>query len=324
MSFASPYLLLTLLVVPAVVAFALFFERRRTRYPVTFTNLDVLASVAEETRSLRRYVPLALVALALAFASAAVARPSANHSVPDQHATVVLLVDVSGSMRSNDVRPTRLEAAVAAMQIFLDRIPSQIQVGLVEFSTNVEILSDPTTDRDSLRTGLSYLEPQAATSLGDGLSAAVTMASSSLKQSGYVRTPGQDVPAAVVLLSDGKQTHGTLSPLQAADQAKAAGIRVYPVSLGTPNGRVTVGFGEINSIPVPPDPQTMHQIAQVTGGKAYTAQSADEVVSIYRSLGSSLGRQPERHEIGSWFAGASALFLLGAFGFGRLTEGRLP
>ena len=206
-------------------------------------------------------------------AAAALAKPSVKLSQPDQNATIMLLVDVSGSMRANDVEPTRLDAAVAAMRTFLDRLPSRFKVGLVAFSSEPEPLVAPTSNRDVLRQSIALLEPEAGTAVGDGIGVAVQMLRSSLRQAGYVRKPGQPVPAAIVLLSDGAQNRGILQPVEAARMSKAAGIRIYPVSLGTPQGKVTFGFGAfMNSVPVPPDPYTMSQIATVTGGKAYTAQ----------------------------------------------------
>jgi Ca-activated chloride channel homolog len=135
MSFTSPWWLLGLLLVPALLIFALAVDKRRARYPVAFTNLDLLAGLVQERRMWRRWVPLALLLLALACASTALARPKARLSVPENNGTVVLVVDVSGSMRANDVEPTRLDAAVNAMRTFLDKLPPQFKIGLVAFSS---------------------------------------------------------------------------------------------------------------------------------------------------------------------------------------------
>ena len=263
MNFGSPLLLLTLLAIPVLIALALLANRRRAKYPLAFTNLDLLAEIAPKRhRVWRRALPLVFLVLALALAAAALAKPSVRLSQPDQNATIMLLVDVSGSMRANDVEPTRLDAAVAAMRTFLDRLPSRFKVGLVAFSSEPEPLVAPTSNRDVLRQSIALLEPEAGTAVGDGIGVAVQMLRSSLRQAGYVRKPGQPVPAAIVLLSDGAQNRGILQPVEAARMSKAAGIRIYPVSLGTPQGKVTFGFGAfMNSVPVPPDPYTMSQIA---------------------------------------------------------------
>jgi Ca-activated chloride channel family protein len=326
MTFAWPLGLLALLAVPLALAFALIVDRRRARYPVAFTNLAVLAEVVDKRRRpWRRWVPLVLLLLALTFAAGAVARPRTHVSVPDQNATVVLLVDVSGSMRANDVEPTRLDAALAAMRVFLDKLPSPFKVGLVSFSSEPTVLAQPTSDRDTIRNSLTYLEPEAATAIGDGLTVSIQMIKQAMRRNGIVRKKGEDLPAAIVLLSDGAQNRGIVQPQQAANAAHAAGIRVYAVSLGTPNGKVTFGFGAfVNKIPVPPDPATMQMIARTTGGKAFTAQSSGAVAKIYQSLGSSLGRRRKLEEITSWFAAAAALLLVGAVATGKLFDGRLP
>jgi len=325
MSLTSPLALLALLAVPAAVALALLVDRRRARYPLAFTNLELLAGLVERRRAWRRWVPLAFLALALACAATALARPKARLTVPDENGTVVLVVDVSGSMRANDVEPTRLDAAVNAMRTFLDKLPPRFKVGLVAFSSEPEVLAPPTRDRQLVREALGYLMPEAGTAIGDGLQVATRLVQSSLADAGIQRTPGKALPAAIVLMSDGAQNRGVLQPAQAARNAKAAGIKVYTVALGTPNGVVSFGFGlYINSIPVPPDPATMRLIASTTGGTTYTARSASRLVNIYKTLGSSIGRKTELREVTSWFAAAAAVFLLGALGTGRLVEGRLP
>jgi Ca-activated chloride channel family protein len=325
MSFASPFLLVTLVIVPIVLVYSVVVYRRRARFPLAFTNMDVLAGVVDTRRSWKRWVPLALLLLALTCAATAVARPQAKMSVSDEHATVILLVDVSGSMRANDVEPTRLDAALAAMRVFLDKLPSPFKVGLVSFSSEPTVLAQPTSDRDTIRNSLTYLEPEAATAIGDGLTVSIQMIKQAMRRNGVVRKKGEDLPAAIVLLSDGAQNRGIVQPQQAANAAHTAGIRVYAVSLGTPNGKVTFGFGAfVNKIPVPPDPATMQMIARTTGGKAFTAQSSGTLAKIYQTLGSSLGRRRKLEEITSWFAAAAALLLVGAVTTGKLIDGRLP
>jgi Ca-activated chloride channel family protein len=335
-SFASPWLLLALLIVPVALAFALWLDRRRAPYAVAFTNLDLLASVAAgRRRSWRRWVPLALFLLALAAASTALARPKAPVSVPASRATVVLLVDVSGSMRAADVKPTRLGAAQAAMSAFANRIPKGVKVGLVSFSTGPNLLVIPTTDRAILHEGIDLLSPEAGTAIGDGLQLAVQTVKSSVGDA--PRSKDGKIPGAIVLLSDGAQTRGTLSPLQGAALARNAGIRVFTVALGTDNGTLdpgSFGFGFGNGqggflgpnrrFPVRPDPVTLAAIARETDGKAYRAQSASKVQEIYKQLGASIAHKAAQREVSSWFAGGAALLLLLSFGTARLTGERLP
>ena len=330
MSFATPWLLLALLVVPAVLAFLLWIDRRRARYAVAFTNIDVLASVAVARRSTwRRWIPLALLLLALAFAATALARPNAPVSTPLSRATVVLLVDVSGSMRADDVKPTRLGAAQTAMFSFLDHVPKHVRVGLVSFSTSAQLLVPPTTSRDAMRQGVSLLEPESGTAIGDGEQDAVNTVLASVGRNAP-RKNGH-IPAAIVMLSDGAQTRGVLSPMQGAELAKNAGIPIYTIALGTRNGVLhdTGGFGfgfglGGGSFPVPPDPETLAAIAQYTGGIAYQAQSAEKVQAVYKHLSNTVTTHQQRREISSWFAGAAAFFLLGSLAAGKATGERLP
>jgi Ca-activated chloride channel homolog len=324
-NFQAPLFLLALLVVPALLLFALLMDRRRARFPVAFTNLEVLAGVAEERRSWRRWAPLVLFLLALTFAAGALARPRTHLTVPEDNASVVLVVDVSGSMRADDVEPTRLDAAISAMRSFLDRLPKRFKVGLVAFSSEPEVLAPPTRDRQVVRDALGYLQPEAGTAIGDGLDVAVKQAVASLANDGIERKPNESVPAAVVLLSDGAQNRGRLQPLQAAQHARDAGIKVYTVALGTPDGVVSFGFGLfVNSIPVPPDPPTMRAIARATGGKTYTAQNSTKLSSVYKTLGSSIGRRTDLREITSWFVAIAAILLVGSLAAARASEGRLP
>jgi Ca-activated chloride channel family protein len=333
-TFASPYLLPLLIVVPAVVFFVWWLERRRARYAVSFTNLDLLASVVEQhRRRWRSFVPLALFLLGLAVASAAVARPRTTVQETSDRATVVLLVDVSGSMRASDVKPTRLPAAAHAMSLFAAKVPKKVKIGLISFSTGPDVLVPPTTDRALLQEGIELLEPEGGTAIGDGLGVAVQVVRSAV---GDVKK-GKDgkIPGAIVLLSDGAQTRGDLTPLQGADRAKRAGIRVFTVALGTNHGTLgggTLGggafggglFGGSGRFVVRPDPVTLAAVARDTDGATFRAQSADKVEQVYKRLGRSIARHPVQREVTSWFAGAAALLLLGSLGASRAMGGRLP
>ncbi len=336
MSFASPWFLFFLLVVPIVLAFALWVDRRRTRYAVAFTNLELLASVTASRRSWRRWIPLGLFLLALAAASTALARPVTPVSVPANRATVVLLVDVSGSMRAADVKPTRLGAAQAAMGLFADRIPKAVKIGLVSFSTGPNLLVIPTTDRTILHEGIDLLSPEAGTAIGDGLALAVQTVKEAVGNAS--RAKDGKLPGAIVLLSDGAQTRGTLTPLQGADLAKAAGIRVFTVALGTDHGTLGLGpfggyglgggFGSPGAagprFPVRPDPVTLAAIARDTDGQTFRAKSASKVQDIYKQLGASIAHKKQTREVSSWFTGLAALLVLTSLAAARTVGERLP
>jgi len=195
--------------------------------------------------------------------------------------TVVLVVDVSGSMKAQDVKPTRLGATTAAMRAFVDRLPDDVGVGLVAFSSDAKVVQAPTLDRARVRRALASLEPLAGTALGDGLAAATALAT---------RESGRYLPAAIVLESDGAQNRGRTMPLQAARLAKAAGIPVYGIALGKPDGTVEFGYGLfVNSIPVPPDAPTVRSIARATGGAAFVARDAAALDAAYRRIAARLG-----------------------------------
>ena len=312
MSFASPYLLLTLLVVPLVAAFAFFIRRRQARYAVSFTNIDVLARAVRprHERSLRRLTPLILLLVGLALAGAAVARPAVKTTVVDRQAVVVMLVDVSGSMEATDVAPSRMDAAVRAMRGFIDRLPPQADLGLVEFSTEPQVIAVPTTDHERVLSSLEYLSPNGATALGDGIGTAVTVIKSTGVYRQARRQQGGGAPGAIVLLSDGAQDRGTSTPAQAGRLAKAAGIPIYAIAFGTPTGKVRFeGYGTVK---VPPDPGTMTQLARITDGRAFNARTAAQAASVYNGLGSALDRRHKERALTSWFALAAAVVLIGA------------
>jgi len=329
-TFAWPYLLALLVIVPLVVLAAWWLERRRARYAVAFTNFDVLASVARSRRRALGLLPFVLFLLAVGAATAAVARPQTVLTEPTDRATVVLLVDVSGSMRADDVKPTRLDAAAHAMSVFVSKLPPGVKVGLVQFSSEPNVLVLPTTDRTLMQEGIDLLNPQGGTAIGDGIAAAVRVVKVGVGD--VPKDKSGKIPGAIILLSDGAQTRGTLSPLQGADLAKRAGIRVFTIALGTNHGTLGgfgFGFGGGGFFPgggllVRPDPVTLAAIAHATDGKAFRAKTASKVDSIYKQLGSSIAHKHVDREISSWFAAAAALLVLGSLGAARVTGGRLP
>jgi Ca-activated chloride channel homolog len=205
--------------------------------------------------------------------------------------TVVLLVDVSGSMRATDVKPTRLDAAVVAMHRLVEGLPEDVRVGVVSFSNEAKVVQAPTRDRGRVRAALGSLEPEAGTALGLGLAAATKLTVATLGRDGIGRGPSGYLPAAIVLASDGAQNHGATTPQQGAAAAKAAGIRVYGVALGKPNGTLRFGYRlSVKRIPVPPDARTVRSIASLTGGTSYIAHDAARLRAIYRQLAATLGR----------------------------------
>ena len=326
-TFASPWFLWTLLAVPIVLVAALLFERRRARYTVAFTNLDLLAQIATRPRRVRRYLPLALFLLALAAASVALARPRAQVSVPSDRATVVLVVDVSGSMRADDIKPTRLQAAAHAMSVFASKVPKGVRIGLVSFSSDPNILVMPTTDRSTLQEGIDLLQPEGGTAIGDALFVAVQTVHAALGDA--PRNKDGKVPGAIVLLSDGAQTRVADA---AAGRRQGEGGRHPHLHRGARDEPRHARPGKLrllrrilqSAVPGPAGSATLAAIAKDTDGTTFQAKSASSVDQIYRRLGGSIAHHTVTREISSWFVGAAALLCLLAVGAARLTAGRLP
>ena len=195
-------------------------QRRPPRYAVRYTNLEVLAGVAGGRRAWRRHVAPALLLASLAALCVALARPTVIVRVPNEKASVVLLVDVSGSMRATDVKPTRLAAAKRAMLSFLDQAPDSLRIGVVSFSDEPAVIVAPTTDRKALANGINLLRPGMGTAIGDGIARAVNLARTATRTpdevSGTPARPARDAKgralASILLLSDGAQTRGVLNP----------------------------------------------------------------------------------------------------------------
>ena len=319
MSFGSPLLLLTLLALPLIVLGYVWLRRRPARYAVRYTNLDVLAGVAASSRSWRRHAGLALFLLALAALLVGFARPSMTRLADREEATVVLVVDVSGSMQAKDVAPTRLEAAQDVMRQFIEKLPPRFQVGLVAFSEQAEVVAPATDDHDFVIDSISYLYPQRGTNIGDAIARAVQVVRAAPVTPAE---PGakkeKQAPAAILLLSDGSQTVGLLSPLQGAQRAKSFKIPVYTVALGTPEGLIELNrFGVNRVIPVPPDAATLRQIASTTGGKAYEAKSVAGLNEAYEKLGSLVSKVERDEEVTVAFLAVGLVLLLAAAAVAR-------
>jgi Ca-activated chloride channel homolog len=351
MSFGHPLLLLVLLALPVLAAVYLYLERRPPRYAMTFPNVDLLIAVSRG-RQVRRYVPPFLALLAVAGLCVALARPHRSTLVPSNDATIVLVVDVSGSMQAKDVKPTRLGAAQAAVRKFLKRVPSQVKVALVAFAGDPQVAAPPTTDRHLVLEGLdslNYFGGFGGTAIGDALAAAVELVKppppSGVQTVAYTvaaAPPKKKSPVTILFLSDGHQTRGLLQPLEGAARARAAGIPVFTIALGTPNGVLDRGFGGGfgggggggfppgggggfgRRIPVPPDPVTLRAIAQTTGGKFFEARSAKALSAAYDNLGSVVGREPGTREVTWWFLALAAILLVAAAVFSALIAPRLP
>jgi Ca-activated chloride channel homolog len=259
----------------------------------------------------RRHLPPLLLLAALGVLVVALARPQRTVAAPQRQATIMMVTDTSGSMRATDVEPDRLSAAESSARTLLGKLPDQFRIGLVTFADFAEQQAAPTTDRGG-------------TAMGDGLARGLRAARTPV--------PGPDprrlrrLPAAIVLLSDGKQTSGAMEPLDAAAEARRQRVPIFAIALGTEDGEIVQNdpFGFTQRIPVPPDKGTLRQIARISGGRYFEAPTAKDLESIYSGLGTRLSSKEEKREVTAAFAGGGLVLLLVGGALSLSWFGRLP
>ena len=325
MSFAWPIALCGLaLVALALIAYALV-QRRRRKYVVRFTNLDLLENIVADSPRWRRHVPAAIALLALTALVIGMARPQVAVAVAREEATVILAMDSSGSMTATDVAPDRMTAAREAASSFVEDLPDGFRVGVVSFSNEADVVVPPTADREEALRGLGALVADNGTALGDAIARSVDLGVTSLDEQ-LAATAGEDTPVVVLVLSDGANTTGDYEPLEAAQKAVDAEVPVYTVALGTDEGTVQGpdGYGGMRTIRVPPDRETLAQVAETTGGTFFEAADEDALRSVYDEIGSQVGVEEEQRELTVFFTGAGALLLLLGGALSTLWFGRIP
>jgi Ca-activated chloride channel family protein len=329
-----PGLLWALLLVPVALAAYLLAQRRRSRYTVRFTNLDLLANVVSGTPGWRRHVPPGFYLLALAALLISLARPQAITLVPKEQATIVLVMDVSGSMNATDVQPTRMVSAQRAATTFVEQLPEKFRVGIVSFGKIAETLIRPTTDRAAVYEAIDSLHAEGSTAMGDGIARALDVKRPPTPSStgpGARPAPnppstGNDPPLIVLLLSDGANTQGRTQPMDAADDAKALGVPVFTIALGTDQGMVDVPdeAGNLRRVPVPPDKLTLRRIAEITRARFFAAPSNRDLKAVYRELGSKVGFVKDHQEVTVVFAATGLLFLVAGAAMSLVWFSRFP
>jgi Ca-activated chloride channel homolog len=285
MSFRWPELLWAVLLVPVVLLVWLRGERRRTRRAAVFGNPALLPNLATARPGWRRVVPVILYLLAATVLLLALARPEATAQVPRDQATIMLVMDSSKSMLATDVAPSRIEAARRAADAFLEEIPDRFQVGLVTFAGGPSVEALPTTDKEVVRTALRNAPIRLGTAIGDAVVRAL-QASRPRNAVGKERPP-----TAILLLTDGDSRSG-VSPLAAAQQARDEKVPVFTVALASQ-----------------PRPE-LQQMAEISGGQAFVAPTADQLTAVYRDLGTRLTYVEEKRELTSYFMGGAAVLLL--------------
>ena len=331
MSFIWPEMLWLLLLLPLLVAAYFAVLRRKKKFALRFASLDLVKEAMGPRLGLRRHIPPAIFLAALAVLLLATARPQATVTLPSQHETVILAMDVSGSMRASDVEPNRLVASQNAAKTFIAEQPENVRIGIVAFAGTATVAQAPTRNKDDLVAAIDRFQLQRATAIGsailvslatlfpkDGIDVATfaygaeaaksekkgAAGAGGQKPSARPVAPGSYSSAVIILLTDGQRTTGPDS-VQAARLAAEKGVRVYTVGVGTPEGKI-VGF-EGWSMHVRLDEETLQTIADVTRGEYFYAGNAVDLKKVYQTLNSRLVMETKKTEVSALFAALAAV-----------------
>jgi Ca-activated chloride channel family protein len=335
MNFLWPQFLWLMLALPLLVLLYLWLLRRKKKMALRYASLSIVKEAMGAGQTVRRHVPPALLLLAMAAMLLAAARPVAVVTLPSNQQTIILAMDVSGSMRATDVQPNRLVAAQNAAKSFINELPRHVKVGIVAFAGSAQVAQLPTVNREDLITAIDRFQLQRATATGNAIviSLATLFPDAGIAlesmQSGRERprgfaidgekkekkdftpvAPGSYASAAIIMLTDGQRTTG-VDPLEAAKMAADRGVRVYTVGIGTVDGE-TIGF-EGWSMRVRLDEETLKAIANKTSAEYFYAGTAADLKKVYDTLSSRLTVEKKETEVSSLFAlAAAALALLSA------------
>lgn len=341
MTFAWPEFLWSLAVLPLLVLLYWWLLRRRKKVTLRFANLALVKQVAGKGPGWRRHVPPVLMLLALATLLVAASRPRAVVTLPLQQETIILAMDVSGSMRATDVQPNRLVAAQEAAKAFLLDLPRSVRVGVVSFAGTAAVVQPPTLNREDIVAAIDRFQLQRGTAIGSGIVLSLATifpeAGIDLSQITGARNmpigpgdkppkeftpvpPGSFSSAAIVLLTDGQRTTGP-DPMDAAKMAADRGVKIYSVGIGTKEGE-TIGF-EGWSMRVRLDEETLKGVANLTRAEYFYAGTADDLKKVYQSLSSRLVVEKKETEITALFAVAAALIVLLSAGLSVWWFGRV-
>ena len=333
MTFQWPLMLWALLLLPAALALYLLILHRKKRDAVRYASLGLVREALSVGSRLRRHLPPVLFLLALAILLLAGARPTATVMLPTQQETIILAMDVSGSMRAADVQPNRIQAAQAAAKAFIAELPPRTKVGIVAFAATASLVQSPTTSHDDLVAAIDRFQLQRGTAIGSGLIIALATlfpdadidvsqliyghspqdeSKAPIGQSTKPKdvfkpvTPGSNGSAAVILLTDGQRTTGP-DALEAAKMVADHGVRVYTVGVGTKDGE-TIGF-EGWSMRVRLDEESLKRIAEITSGEYFYAGTAVDLKKIYQSLNARIAFEKKQTEISALFAVVAAVLV---------------
>ncbi len=334
MQFLWPFMLWCLILVPVLIVMYILAQRRRQRYALRYASLSLVREALGRGPGWRRHVPPAVFLASLAVMLFALARPATVVTLPSQEGTVILTMDVSGSMRADDLKPNRLEAAKTAARAFVDKQPQGVKIGVVSFSDNAFVVQAPTDDKEAVLKAINRLTPQRGTAIGSGMLTSLEAIFEEANGEGAAYnsstdptptpTPlpkGQYEPAIVVLLSDGESNRGP-RPMEVVDKLAARGVRVYTVGVGSVEGTVLHTQGR--SIRTRLDEETLKRVADATEGTYYNASTEQDLQAIYENLSTHLVFRKQQTEVTAFFTGvAVALSLIAGF-LSLLWFNRLP
>ena len=329
MTFLWPEMLWLLMIVPGLVAAYFALLRRKKATALRYASLSMVKEALGASQRFRRHIPPLLFLIALVAMIVAIARPAAVVTLPSQQQTIILAMDVSGSMRATDVQPNRISAAQAAAKAFVAEQPSNVRIGVVSFAGTASVVQAPTHNRDDIRAAIDRFQLQRATAIGSGIIVSLAtifpeegidvssliygrnaprgvpldQAGKSEKPAFKPVPPGSYTSAAIILLTDGQRTTGPDS-LEAARMAADRGVRIFTVGIGTRSGE-TLGF-EGWSMRVRLDEETLKAIAKVTHGEYFYAGTAPDLRKVYQALNARFVLEKKDIEITALFSAAAA------------------
>jgi Ca-activated chloride channel family protein len=332
--FIWPFMLWFLLLAPVLIALYILAQRRRQKYALRYASLSLVREALGHGPGWRRHVPPALFIASLAVMLFALARPATVMTLPSEEGAVILTMDVSGSMRAEDLRPNRLEAAKSAARSFIEKQPLGVKVGVVSFSDNAFLVQAPTDDKEAVLAAINRLTPQRGTAIGSALLTSLDAIFEEANSEGAAYdssveptptpTPlprGVYEPAIVVLLTDGESNRGP-RPLDVVDQLIARGIRVYTVGVGSLEGTVLRTGGRAMRVRL--DEATLKAVAEATDGAYYNASTEKDLQAIYENLSTHLVFRKQQTEITAGFTGLAVILSLIAGVLSLLWFNRLP
>jgi Ca-activated chloride channel family protein len=326
--FSAPVWLAFAVVVAALLAGYVWLQRARHKRMLRFANMELLEKVATDKPHPLRHLPTALGLVGLLLLTIAMAGPTALHKVPRNRATVMLAIDVSLSMKATDVQPSRVAAAQSEAKHFVDSLPSGINLGLVSFAGTASVLVSPTTNRDEVKTAIDNLQLSERTATGEGIFTALQAIQTLDQVLGGASSPPS---ARIVMESDGKETvplnlDDPRGAFTAARESKSKNIPVSTISFGTSWGTVDIpdGAGGSERVPVPVDDDSLHKIADLSGGSFFSASNGADLHKAYATLTEQIGYEMTRGDASRPWLILASILLAAAFGTSLFIRQRLP